>query len=141
MSQRIIRPDAHLIQEFTYQQEQQLPVDKPVVQYIRQSTMGQVKHNLQSKIQQDAQLAQRLIARGFSDIIKIEADQGKSGQKRRDERTGLDHLYTLAEQGKVGAIAFFDASRLWRDQTHVWYNDFIQLVIKHTIPVITYSRV
>src|SRR5258708_22521311 len=139
---RTIRPDAKLIQEFTYHQEQ-LPVDKPCIQYIRQSTLVQVKNNLQSKIQQDEMLRRHLIAYGWqdADIIKIEADQGKSGQKLRYQRKGLDDLYKLIESGKAGSMACYDASRLWRDTTHVWYNDFIQMCMKHSIPVIMHNRV
>ena len=140
---RIIRPDARLVQEFTYHQEK-LPIDKPVVQYIRQSSLGQVKHNVQSKVQQDEMLRRHLLAYGWkdADIIKIEADQGKSGQKLRIERSGLDYLYKLIKSGQAGAIACYDASRLWRDTTHVWYNDLISYwLIPYNIPVVMHNRV
>ena len=74
-------------------------------------------------------------------IIKIEADQGKSGQKLRFQREGLDALYRMIEKGEAGAVAAYDASRLWRDQTHVWYNDFIQMCVKYHIPVFMFNRV
>ena len=79
---RRIRPGESLTEEFNPDQPQ-LPVDRPIVQYIRQSTPGQVKNNLQSKIQQDEMLERRLLKYGWSHdlIIKIEADQGVSGQK------------------------------------------------------------
>jgi len=123
---RHIDINKRLIQELEYVQ-QQLPVDKPVAQYIRQSTLGQVKKNIQSFVLQDEKLGSKLVRMGFIEVRKIEIDQGKSGQKDRFQRKGLDDLYRWAEHGEIGAIAFFDASRLWRDPTHVWYNDYIQI--------------
>jgi DNA invertase Pin-like site-specific DNA recombinase len=137
---RTIRPDARLVQELDYVQ-QQLPIDKPVAQYIRQSTEFQVKHNKQSFVLQDEKLGSKLVRMGFIEVRKIEIDQGKSGQKLRFQRKGLDDLYKWAEHGEIGAIAFFDASRLWRDPTHVWYNDYIQMCIKYNLPTITMHRV
>jgi DNA invertase Pin-like site-specific DNA recombinase len=138
---RKIDPNKKLVPEFNPNQPQ-LPIDKPIIQYIRQSTLGQVKHNLQSQIQQDEMLERRLLAYGWTHdlIIKIALDQGKSGQKLRFERKGLDQLYKMLETGEAAAIACFDASRLWRDQTHVWYNDFIQILKKRNIPVVMWSH-
>jgi len=121
-----------------------LPIDRPIVQYIRQSTGEQVKKNIQSKIQQDEMLRRRLLKYGWTEelIIKIDKDQGKSGQKRRDLREGLDELYGLIKNGVVGAVAAYDASRLWRDLTFVWYNDFITYwLIPYNIPVVMFHQV
>lgn len=137
---RIIRPDARLVQGLA-DTLQQLPVDRPVVQYIRQSSIMQVKYNKQSFILQDEKLSRRLTHMGFTSIIPISADQGKSGQKLRFQREGLDELYRKAEHGEIGAIAFYDASRLWRDPTHIWYNDYIQMCIKYNLPNITFHRI
>ncbi|MGZ3627260.1 MAG: recombinase family protein [Ktedonobacteraceae bacterium] len=139
---RRIDPKSKLMQEFIYTQKA-MPVDRPVVQYIRQSNPGQVKHNLQSKIQQDEMLSRRLISMGWTvdQIIKIDADQGKSGQKLRMQRKGLDELYQLITSGEAGAVAAYDASRLWRDTTHKWYNDFIDMCKRYNIPVIMFHRV
>ena len=46
----------------------------------------------------------------------------------------------MIEKGEAGAVAAYDASRLWRDQTHVWYNDFIQKIIQYDVPVILNTR-
>jgi DNA invertase Pin-like site-specific DNA recombinase len=139
MSRSII-PGARLVQEFIPLQPQ-LPTDKAIVQYVRQSTLGQVKNNRQSAILQDEQLGRRLVAYGWQDIIKIDTDQGKSGQKRRDERAGLDRTYRLIEHREVGAVAAFDPSRLYRDLTRVYYTDFVSLLETHGIPLVTYSQV
>ncbi|MFL5692203.1 MAG: recombinase family protein [Ktedonobacteraceae bacterium] len=143
---RIIKPDAKLIKKFAPQQFN-LPTHMPVAQYIRQSTMGQVKHNLQSQIQQDEELREILVdGFGWPDndkmIIPISIDQGKSGQKRQDERQGLASLYHMIENREIGAVAAYDASRLWRDPTHVWYNAFISdYLIPYNIPVIMKAQV
>jgi DNA invertase Pin-like site-specific DNA recombinase len=137
-----IRKGASLIEEYSPDQPQ-LPVDRKIIQYIRQSSPGQVKHNIQSKMQQDGMLERRLLAYGWTHdlIIKIEADQDISGQKTRFQREGLDQLYRMIESGEAFAIACYDASRLWRDRTHVWYNDFIQVLKQHDIPVVMFNHV
>jgi len=140
---RIIRPDARLMPDFSPEQPK-LPIDRPIVQYIRQSTIGQVKSNIQSKIQQDLMLEKRLLKYGWrlEQIRKIDKDQGISGQKRRDQREGLQELYGMIEREEIGAVAAYDASRLWRDPTHVWYNDFITYwLIPYNIPVVMFHQV
>lgn len=140
---RNIKPDASLMPEFSTLQPR-LPIDKPIVQYIRQSTDRQVKENIQSKIQQDDMLGKRLLKYGWTEdkIMKIDKDQGISGQKRQDIREGLNELYHLIKDGSVGAIAAYDASRFWRDRTHVWYNDMISyLLIPYGIPVVMFNAV
>jgi len=132
-----------LIEAVKYtRQKRELPTSKPVAQYIRQSTLTQVRRNKISKeIQQDSWLRDRLISMGWLDndamIRKIDMDKGKSGQKRRDERMGLDRVYTMAEHGEIGAIAAFDASRLYRDLTRVYYTDFVHMCEEYGIVVIT----
>ena len=56
---RNIDPNKKLLKPFVYEQ-QALPIDKPVAQYIRQSTDGQVKNNIQSLILQDEEMGARL---------------------------------------------------------------------------------
>ena len=136
---RDINPEKRLFKPFVYTQET-LPIDKPIALYIRQSTDTQVKKNVQSTLLQDVEMNTRLEVVGFCSIIKIATDQGVSGQKRRDEREGLDHLCTLIEQGKIGAVAGYDASRFFRDLTHVYYAEFIQLLVKYSIPCILFDE-
>jgi len=139
---RHIDPSKRLVQEF-HPGQPQLPIDKLVVQYIRQSTQDQVKKNKQSTILQDAKLTRRLIAYGWPDerVRKIDTDQGKSGQKRRDQRAGLDELYRLVLSGQAGAVAAYDASRLYRDLTRVYYTDFVNMCETHNIVVVTYDTI
>jgi DNA invertase Pin-like site-specific DNA recombinase len=150
---RNIQPDKKLVQDYVYVQEK-LPIDRPVVQYIRQSTDGQVKKNKQSAALQDEQMYRRLVAMGFTDIRKIVKDQGKSGQvmKRTIDddgqvvhkfftREGLDELKKLVKTGEVGAIAAFSPSRLYRDLTRKFYTDFVDMLVEYNVPLITYQYI
>ncbi len=139
---RAIEPGKRLVEEFSFRQET-LPVDRKIIQYVRQSTYKQVAENTESAILQDEKLRGRLIKHGWKpdNIILISEDTGKSGQKRRDERAGLDRLYRLIETGQAAAVACFDASRLYRDLTRVEYTGFVAMCEKFGIPVITFHRV
>jgi hypothetical protein len=145
MGKAAIRPGATLVTDFVFTQ-QKLPTHKPIVQYIRQSSVQQLKRNKQSYELQDTDLRRKLTrGYGWADndemIIKINIDQGKSGTKRRDERTGLDQLYTLLETGKAGAVAAFDVSRLYRVLSRAEYGKFCDMVLELNIPVVTDARV
>ncbi len=67
--------------------------------------------------------------------------EGKSGTKRRDERTGLDELYTLLETGKAGTVSAFDVSRLYRVTSKAEIGTFCDMVLELQIPVVTFSRI
>ncbi|HYL42858.1 MAG TPA: recombinase family protein [Ktedonobacteraceae bacterium] len=142
---RAIQPGKKLIEPSNYGQET-LPIDKPIVQYVRQSTSMQVLKNTQSAVMQDKNLRRKLVGYGWKDsdetIILIDDDTGKSGQKRRDERKGLDRLYKLIERGQVGSVACYDVSRIYRDLTRMEYTGFVHNICEtYNIPVITYNRV
>src|SRR6266566_1631972 len=117
------------------------------VQYIRRSGEGQVKNNRMSEVLQDEKMQVRLEAKGFAEFEKIDTDDGTSGQKMLEDRAGLQYLYDLIKgkeriNGKlVGAVSAFNASRLWRDPSHVYYNDFIAMLVKFQVPYIDYKRV
>jgi DNA invertase Pin-like site-specific DNA recombinase len=144
MSKKIaIRPDVKLVADFVYEQEK-LPTDKPVIQYIRQSTSHQLKKNKQSWMLQDTGLRHKLVnSYGWNEtlVIPIDDDQGKSGTKRRDERVGLDRLYRLIETGQAGCVAAFDVSRLYRVFSRAEYGRFVDMCVEYSVPVITDSRI
>lgn len=139
---RYFNSEKRLVQEF-HPGQPQLPIEKLIIQYIRQSSREQVKKNKQSAILQDIKLTGRLLAYGWPDewVIKIDTDQGKSGQKRRDERAGLDELYRLVLNDQAGAVAAYDASRLYRNLTRVHYTDFVHMCETHNIVVVTYDTI
>jgi excisionase family DNA binding protein len=79
--------------------------------YIRQSTPGQVRHNLESKRRQYG-LVDRARALGWQDIDVIDDDLGISGSGIR--RLGFERLLSAVCDGQVGAVFSIEASRLAR---------------------------
>ncbi|HLG61406.1 MAG TPA: recombinase family protein [Ktedonosporobacter sp.] len=120
-----------------------LPTAYLIGLYIRQSTEKQVKKNKQSTAVQDEDLRKKLIRYGWlaESIVKFDNDQGKSGQKRIDQRVDMNKLYSMIERGEIKAVAAYDASRLFRDLTRIQSSTFLDLCTKHDIPVITYHRI
>jgi DNA invertase Pin-like site-specific DNA recombinase len=80
--------------------------------YIRQSTPGQVQHNLESQRRQYA-LADRARALGWKDIDVIDDDLGISGSGTL--RHGFERLLRALCDGQVGAVFSIEASRLARN--------------------------
>ena len=87
--------------------------ERAAIIYVRQSSMEQVRHNLESQRRQYelAQLARQL---GFASVIVIDEDQGRSGSGSV-QRTGFLRLLDLVFQGQVGAVFALEASRLARN--------------------------
>ena len=80
--------------------------------YIRQSTPGQVQHNLESQRLQYA-LVDRARALGWQDIDVIDDDLGISGSGTH--RPGFERLLRTLCDGQVGAVFSIEASRLARN--------------------------
>src|SRR3989449_9636148 len=80
--------------------------------YIRQSTPGQVQHNLESQRRQYG-LVDRAHALGWQDVDVIDDDLGISGGGTR--RPGFERLLRALCDGQVGAVFSVEASRLARN--------------------------
>jgi len=80
--------------------------------YVRQSTPGQVRHNLESQRRQYA-LADRARALGWRDVDVIDDDLGVSGSGT--PRPGFERLLRALCSGQVGAVFSIEASRLARN--------------------------
>lgn len=87
--------------------------ERMAVVYVRQSSMHQVRNNLESQGRQYelADLARKL---GFATVTVIDEDQGRSGGGAV-ERSGFTRLLDLVFQGQVGAVFALEASRLARN--------------------------
>ena len=87
--------------------------ERLAVVYVRQSSMHQVQHNLESQGRQYelAELARQL---GFAAVTIIDEDQGRSGSGSV-ERSGFSRLLDLMFQRQVGAVLALEASRLARN--------------------------
>jgi len=81
--------------------------------YVRQSTMEQVQHNLESQHLQ-YRLKERGKELGWNKVVCIDEDLGCSASGDV-ERFGFERLLSEVCQGTVGAILAFDASRLARN--------------------------
>src|SRR4051794_40971812 len=88
--------------------------------YIRQSSLMQVKQNLES-IDLQYRLVERVAQLGWPhDRIQIiDEDLGKSGASS-ENRFGFQHLIAEIGLGKAGLIVSLDASRLARNNSD-WY--------------------
>jgi DNA invertase Pin-like site-specific DNA recombinase len=80
--------------------------------YIRQSTLDQVHHNLESQRGQYA-LADRARELGWHDVEVIDDDLGRSGADVK--RPGFERLLGGLCDGRVGAVFCVEASRLARN--------------------------
>jgi DNA invertase Pin-like site-specific DNA recombinase len=81
--------------------------------YVRQSTPYQVRNHLEGKERQYA-LAERANQLGFSKVVVIDEDLGRSGSGAQ-ERLGFGRLLASVCQGLAGAVFALEASRLARN--------------------------
>ena len=81
--------------------------------YVRQSTVIQVLHNLESQRRQ-YNLVEYARELGFSDVVTIDEDLGKSGSGLV-ERPGFQRLVAEVCAGQVGSVLSIEASRLARN--------------------------
>ena len=94
--------------------------------YVRQSTMTQVQHNLESQRRQYA-LATRAGQLGWERVVVIDEDLGHSGAGAA--RSGFEKLLDAVARNQAGAVLSIEASRLARNGRD-WYAllDFCAIV-------------
>ncbi len=121
--------------------ETKLPLDKPVANYYRQSSEGQIGNV--STTMQTVNMPAYLERLGWNrdSIIMIDMDAGVSGTTKIDEREGMSMLFGLITQGAIGAVACQDEDRLFRDVTQIQVNIFLEACKRHNVLVITPSMV
>jgi DNA invertase Pin-like site-specific DNA recombinase len=85
---------------------------KQALLYVRQSTLKQVIHNVESAHRQ-YDLRGRAIALGWSSeqIVVIDVDQGRSGASAAD-REGFQYLVAEVSLGRAGIVLGLECSRL-----------------------------
>jgi DNA invertase Pin-like site-specific DNA recombinase len=86
--------------------------------YIRQSTLGQVRHNHESQRRQ-YELAEKARELGWSEVVVIDDDLGKSGASSAG-RVGFQRLVAAVSLGQAGAVFSLEVSRLARNNRD-WY--------------------
>ena len=102
--------------------------------YIRQSTLQQVRNNLESGRRQYA-LEDRAKALGFKSVVVIDEDLGITGTGSR-ERPGFGRLLAAVCNGEVGAVFALEASRLARNNRD-WHHLIDLCVLTETIVVLS----
>jgi DNA invertase Pin-like site-specific DNA recombinase len=100
--------------------------------YIRQSTLQQVQHNVESNRRQYA-LGERARALGFSSVVVVDEDLGISGTGTR-ERPGFSRLLASVCNGEAGAVFALEASRLARNNRD-WHHLIDLCVLTRTLVV------
>ena len=102
--------------------------------YLRQSTPGQVRENLESTARQYA-LADRARGLGWQvDQVKVlDGDLGKSG-KSTEGRDDFHRLCAAVGLGEVGGVFALEASRLWRSQAD-WHRLLDLCAWTHTLMI------
>jgi DNA invertase Pin-like site-specific DNA recombinase len=81
--------------------------------YVRQSTAGQVRYHREGQ-QQQYDLGERARQLGFTSVVVIDDDLGRSGSGLQ-ERPGFGRLLSSVCQGLAGAVLALEASRLARN--------------------------
>lgn len=119
----------------------ELPTDRCVAVYYRQSTDGQIGNI--STAMQTIDMVKYLEQRGWDkdNIIMIDMDGGISGTTKIDERPGMRKLFELITDGKLGVVACQDEDRLFRDVTQIQVNTFIHACKETGTMVLTPSMV
>jgi excisionase family DNA binding protein len=85
---------------------------RQAVVYVRQSTLDQVQHNLESQRRQYG-LVDRARTLGWQEVTVIDDDLGRSGGGVH--RPGFERLLAVLCDGTVGAVLCVEASRLARN--------------------------
>jgi excisionase family DNA binding protein len=92
---------------------------RPALVYIRQSSLGQVRHHHESRRRQ-YDLAEHARALGWSDVVVLDEDLGKSGTSAVG-RPGFQRLVAEVSLGRAGAVFGLEVSRLARNNRD-WYH-------------------
>ncbi len=100
--------------------------------YIRQSTLQQVRHNVESNRRQ-YELEDRARTLGFQRAIIVDDDLGISGSGNQ-QRPGFARLLSAVCNGEVGAVFALEASRLARNNRD-WHHLIDLCVLTDTLVI------
>jgi DNA invertase Pin-like site-specific DNA recombinase len=123
-----------------------LHTNRPIGVYARRSdpyAKDKQKDRTQSReMQTDDMISWHVDKDWASDIVfPYFADLGLSGTLRPDQRPDMLRLFDDIDAGKYdhGTVACFQENRLFRDDTHIYYNQFIDKLLQHDILLIVHS--
>ena len=134
------------LQEEAHATRPTLRTDKPVAGYARRSqayAKDEEKDKSQSREMQTEDLKEWTIMQGWNkkDFHPFFADFGLSGTLAPHERPDMLRLFDEIDAGKFddGSVACWQENRLFRDETQIYYNQFIQKCKEHNIVVVVVS--
>ena len=88
-------------------------IGRPALLYLRQSTPKQLLEHKES-IPVQLQLKEKLLELGFSKVVVVDSDLGKSGGGYM-KREGFSWILNEVCTNRAGAVASWEASRLARN--------------------------
>jgi Resolvase, N terminal domain len=123
-----------------------LRTHKPTAGYARRSptyAKDKNKDKTQSREMQTEDLRIWTIVQGWreEDFHPYFADLGLSGTLRPDQRPDMLRLFDDIDAGKFdsGSVICYQENRLFRDETQIYYNQFIQKCKDHDVVVVAVS--
>jgi hypothetical protein len=126
--------------------ERRLRIDRPGGIYARRSdptAKDKNKDRSQSREMQTDDLIKWALQQGWTRQLLSEyfADLGLSGTLRPDQRPDMLRLFDDIDADKLdnGTVICFQENRLFRDETQIYYNQFIDKCLQHNIHVVVIS--
>src|SRR5437764_10605464 len=126
--------------------ERHLRTSKPAAIYARRSdptAKDKSRDRSQSREMQTDDLINWGCQQGWLQdlLFPYFADLGLSGTLRPDQRPDMLRLFDDIDAGKFdnGTIICFQENRLFRDETEIYYNQFIDKCLQHNIHVVAIS--
>ena len=123
-----------------------LRTDKPAAIYARRSdpdAKDEKKDKSQSRDMQTEDMISWAVNIGWKEenLEPYFKDLGLSGTLRPDQRPDMLKLFDTIESGTFddGSVICYQESRLFRDETQIYYNQFIDLCKRHNIVVVVVS--
>ncbi len=126
--------------------ERHLRTNRPGGLYARRSdpeARDRNKDKSQSREMQTDDLIKWAMKQGWARELLHEyfADLGLSGTLRPDQRPDMLRLFDDIDAGKYdnGTIICFQENRLFRDETQIYYNQFIDKCLQHNVHAVAIS--
>jgi hypothetical protein len=123
-----------------------LRTGKPAAAYARRSdhkAKDEEKDKSQSREMQTEDMIDWGMVQGWKRqlLFPYFADLGLSGTLRPDQRPDMLRMFDDIDAGKLdhGTVICWQENRLFRDETQIYYNQFIQKCLEHDILVVVVS--
>ena len=120
-----------------------LRIDRRAAAYARQSDPHAKKKKSESKEMQTVDIMNWCKEQGWRENLldPYYADIGLSGTLRPDQRPDMLRLFDNMDKGLYdsGSVICFQESRLFRDDTQIYYNQFIDKCKSHDVVVVVVS--